>query len=272
MDCFFRSSTRRSLYYGKEVWDGMRNNLRITFKKGELTTQQIVTLIVLIVSFAVILFLLDRLNLGGISDSEVCHNSVVNSGKSAFGGTLNCKTKYLCISGGGNCNELSSSETFEINLKSQNAKNEVIKKISDEMSNCWWIFGEGKINYLLSDAEGYHCAICTTIKFDKTIQDKIGKISYSELYSFFEKNKKDSPQTYLQYFYGLSTMNDLTSSDFMEKRASLGRDIDLEKKFAVVTGINPNFPSSDSLIPPFFVEQPGGLPNLECEIFDITSI
>ena len=51
-------------------------------KKGELTTHQLVGLIILIVSFAVILFLLFRLNLGETTNKEICHNSVIMKGKS----------------------------------------------------------------------------------------------------------------------------------------------------------------------------------------------
>ena len=76
--------------------------------KGELTTQQIVTLIILVVSFAVILFLIFRLNLGETTQKEICHNSVLMKAKSLPGtGYLDCKTNYVCISGGGECDEFS---------------------------------------------------------------------------------------------------------------------------------------------------------------------
>ena len=47
-------------------------------KKAEMTTQQIVILIILIIGFAVILFFLFRLNLGQESDKQLCYNSVMN--------------------------------------------------------------------------------------------------------------------------------------------------------------------------------------------------
>ena len=77
---------------------------KIMKKKGELTTTQLVTIIILIVSFVIILFLLLRLNLGGTTSEEVCHNSVVLNGHSPLpSGPLNCNIDYLCISGGSNC-------------------------------------------------------------------------------------------------------------------------------------------------------------------------
>ena len=51
-------------------------------KRGELTSQQLVTIIILIISFAVILILIFKLNLGQESDKEICHNSVVMNSKS----------------------------------------------------------------------------------------------------------------------------------------------------------------------------------------------
>ena len=49
-------------------------------KKGEMTTQQIVLLIILIASFAVILGFLFKLNFGAESEKDICHNSVVLRG------------------------------------------------------------------------------------------------------------------------------------------------------------------------------------------------
>ena len=91
-------------------------------KKGELTTQQIVILIVVITSFVIILFLLFRLNLGETSNKEICHNSVVLKSKGkGFIGKLDCKTSYVCISGGGDCEDISPSATIKIDLSKQNA-------------------------------------------------------------------------------------------------------------------------------------------------------
>lgn len=53
-------------------------------RKGELTTQQLVMLIILILSFAVILFFIFRLNLGGTTNKEICHDSVVKKNQVLF--------------------------------------------------------------------------------------------------------------------------------------------------------------------------------------------
>src|SRR3989339_574623 len=94
-------------------------------KRGELTTQQIVGLIILITSFAVILFLLFRLNLGEISEKEICHNSVVLKGQSPSNfevGNLDCKTNYICISGGEDCKDFNHTNIINININQKPEK------------------------------------------------------------------------------------------------------------------------------------------------------
>ena len=96
-------------------------------KKGELTTTQLVTIIVLIASFAIILILLFRLNLGETTDSEICRNSVVLKGRTeGFAGTLDCKTQYICISGGSDCTNFSATEKVKVNSEERNETLEAI--------------------------------------------------------------------------------------------------------------------------------------------------
>src|SRR3989338_2930165 len=107
-------------------------------KKGELTTTQLVTIVVLIVSFIIILFLIFRLNPGEQTNKEICHNSVVLKGKtSGFAGSLDCRTNYLCISGGGDCQDASTSK---IEVDASN-KNEIMEAIAKEMADCRYMFG-----------------------------------------------------------------------------------------------------------------------------------
>lgn len=132
-------------------------------KKAELTTTQLVALIILIMSFAIILFLLFRMNLGEETIKEICHNSVVLVGKSELLGSLDCKTTYVCI--GKECEDFNPT----INVKAE-TKEEIASAIQKEIDDCWWMFGEGKIDYTLK-TNGYHCAICSVIKFDKSLEE-----------------------------------------------------------------------------------------------------
>ncbi|MDP2673185.1 MAG: hypothetical protein Q8O84_05215 [Nanoarchaeota archaeon] len=146
--------------------------------KGELTTQQLVILIVLIASFAVILFLLWRLNLGETSDKEICHNSVVLRSQSKIIGSLDCRTNYVCISGGEDCSAF--TQTIKTNAKTEE---EISKAIKQEIDDCWWMFGEEKVDYIgyswkLDIIVGNQCAICSIIKFDDKIQEEFPEINF----------------------------------------------------------------------------------------------
>ena len=202
-------------------------------KKGEITTAQIVTIIVLIVSFIVILYFFFRLNLGGTTNSEICHNSVVLKSKSSgLVGDLNCKTDYVCISGGGSCNDLSPTET--INVDPAN-KEQIMKSIADQMVNCWYEFGEGKLNTadrtLLGNGD---CAICSVIAFDTNVLGK-NQITYEDFYNYLKNTPKDTSQTYLQYLYGVSDLDTLQNSYPLLKN-NLNNPVLSGTKYAIVTG------------------------------------
>ena len=170
--------------------------MKIENKKGEITTKQIVTLIILIVSFVIILFLLFRLNLGRATDKEICHNSVVlkSAGKGLVG-QLDCKTNYLCISGGNDCEGISPTETVKINLNKEDdvIKKEIMKVIADEMADCWWMFGEGKVDYIglgIDDAlfGEVNCALCSIISFDEKVQKVMSEeVKVSDFYEKFKE-------------------------------------------------------------------------------------
>ena len=71
-------------------------------RRGELTSQQIVTLLVLVVSFTILLFFLYELNLKSDISKEACRNSVVLRASAPLGKEtvkLQCKTqgKLCCL-------------------------------------------------------------------------------------------------------------------------------------------------------------------------------
>jgi hypothetical protein len=205
-------------------------------KRGELTTQQIIMLIIVITSFVVILFLLFRLNLGETSNKEICHNSVVlkSTGK-GLAGQLDCTTNYLCISGGGECEDINPTITIKVD---PNNKEEIMKVIADEMADCWWMFGEGKLDY--ADFEALKaqtvCAICSIVKFDEKIQEVQGEgITYEEFINNLNILKDDS-ESYLHYFYGVYTVEDLLNKFEVIKEDYETRTISLRDRYMIRTG------------------------------------
>ncbi len=215
-------------------------------KKGEMTTEQIVMIIVLIVSFIVILYFLLRLNLGGTTNDEICHNSVVLKSKSAgLVGGLTCKTDYICISGGGTCANLNPTTT--VNVDATN-KDEIMKAIADQMSNCWFTFGEGNANYLglaeKSVLTKTTCALCSTIEFDDKILSKNYGITYSDFYNYLMNTHKDSSQTYLNYLFGVSDVSSLEAKNGVTNKvvsSTLNNNLITNTQYGILTGFIQGF-------------------------------
>ena len=240
-------------------------------KKGEITTQQIVTLVILIASFAIILFFIFRLNPTQTTNEEICHNSVVLKGQSKLGtGSLDCKTSYLCISGGEDCKDIVPTETIKVDLLKgdQQVKDQILQIMADKMASCWWMFGEGKIDFgggSFTDS----CAICGIIKFDNNIIQKYPEINYLDLYSYLEKNAKGD-ETYLEYIYGVNSLDAFRKSSQRVKNF----DFDSEKistieKYSIIFGVNTDA-GKDNYVPPYIVKSSETTNKFYCEAFDLT--
>ena len=209
-------------------------------RKGELTTQQLVTLIILIVSFGIILFLIFNLGLGETTNKEICHNSVLLKSKSVVGGELDCKTNYVCISGGGKCEGFNEDYTIKIDMnpkakskeeKNEKIKNQTMKAIADEMTDCWWMFGEGKIDYVggIEAIDKSVCSLCSVVAIDKNIN--INKTSYTDFYNYLKSTKKDEYKTYLNYLFEIDEVTD--TNNFLGTHY-----FEPGKKYSVITGLS----------------------------------
>lgn len=224
----------------------MRKIMKKKSKQGDITTQQIVLLIILIVSFVVILFFIFRLNLGKTSVKEVCHNSVVTRASKVIPGEavpLNCQTSYICITKDGTCEKMNKPE-----IKKAQTSDEVYDTLANEMADCWWMFGEGKINYVGAEfIAARYCSICSQIFFDdsvKEIQDnngnKIfakGEIDQKALYEYLAKTKIPNKDiSYLDYLVGLQNSQAIEDS-LKSKNSGFGK-INIGKYYVVVMGIS----------------------------------
>lgn len=233
--------------------------------KGELTTQQIVLLIILITSFAIILFFFFKLNLGEETDKELCHNSVVLKGSLPSDlASLNCYRSYDCLTEDGTCEGITNPEVEKVDTL-----DDVYKKLAESMVSCWWMFGEGKIDYAGEDWSGYHCAVCSNIKFDNAIQNKISEINYQELYIYLKDTPKDKTHSYLSYLYDSNSIDEVKER-LEVKEFKFSESFLTNERYVILTGLNPNWPSEDSIIPPYFVESNKIKDKTECNVFDIT--
>jgi hypothetical protein len=209
--------------------------------KGELTTQQIVMLIIVITSFAVVLFFLFRLNLGRIGDKEICHNSVIMRGSSAVlqGVTpLNCRTSYVCLSEDGTCEEMTNPD-----IKKVKTDEEVYEVLADEMADCWWMFGEGKVNYIGKEVKpSLHCSICSQITFDNSLEKIFDGKEFEKrkLYEYLEDKEMSGKKiSYLSYLFGTNLLSEVNLGEFGK--------INFENNYYVIMGISSDISSLEYL-------------------------
>ncbi len=186
-------------------------------KRGELSTQQIILLIILITSFVVVLFFLLRLNLGGESEKELCHNSVMMKASvlSSEAIPLKCGRSYVCITKDGTCEGIPDKK---IKVKSLD---EIYEALANEMADCWWMFGEGKVDYIGKDffKKDNYCSICSQIYFDDSLKEikhgkeeeleeiQKGNISKDELYSYLGEAEYSEGETYAEYLFRTTDLN-----------------------------------------------------------------
>ncbi|MCX6749606.1 MAG: hypothetical protein NTW17_02580 [Candidatus Pacearchaeota archaeon] len=208
--------------------------MKIKGKSGELTTQQLVILIVLIVSFVIILFLIFRLDLGKTTDSEICRNSVVTRGSSVLpteSVPLKCQRSYLCITQDGNCDSVQLTNPV---IKKVKNEEETYAILSKELADCWWMFGEGEINYVGSDMTSkLYCSICAQVAFDNSMNEIFseGQIDKENIFSYMQNNNvSGKDEKYLYYLY------DLNNLEGLEEGLNLG-SINLDKQYYVMMGI-----------------------------------
>ena len=177
--------------------------IKLGNKKGEITTSKIVTIILLVLGFGIALYFWFTVNLGNLTDEQICHNSVIQKATGqGIVGKLDCRTQYICISGGGECEGINPSDTISVDAGN---KEEIMKAIADEMATCWWMFGEGQADYIGFGSTSYigstACAACSIIKFDNNIQERSYIIPTSEFWAYLNSIKKGDSQTYFSYIY-----------------------------------------------------------------------
>jgi len=202
------------------------------YKKGELTTQQIVILIILIASFAVILFFFLRLNLGQQTSQQICHNSVITRGSSIVSADafpLKCQRQYVCLSFDGTCEKMTKPDVIKVKTK-----DDVYKALADQMAECWWMFGEGKVDYVGSGwSSDLYCSLCSQIAFDDSVNKDIfknaGSFDKKNIYIYMKNNKYSNGQTYLYYLFKTNNLNQISRGDFGK--------VNLDKEYYSLLGI-----------------------------------
>jgi hypothetical protein len=217
------------------------------FKKNrrgdDKTTALIVTFIVLIVSFIIILYFIFVLNPAKTSTETICHNSVLTRSAGVLPAEsipLNCKTDYICLSKDGTCERMTGPEIIKTNTLI-----DVYDALAEQMAKCWWMFGEGKLNYLGKEVEPQlYCSICSQVAFDNSLNNIFpsGKISKANFYDYLAYNKVSGKDiNYLDYLVGAKSSQDIKNY-LKQDNPDLGKidiafgNMSLEKQYFVMMG------------------------------------
>jgi hypothetical protein len=135
-------------------------------KKGELTSSQIVALVITILGFVILLiFLLVTLDLKNQSLDEVCRLSVLSRATAPTTTQsfipLKCTTKKICLTGSSGCEAYSGEENVADPVKvnpalEEESKTKIEQTISDAMYDCWSMMGEGKLDLFSGSTSWYN--------------------------------------------------------------------------------------------------------------------
>jgi len=176
--------------------------------------------------------------LGGTTDVQLCHNSVVQRGSAVTANIvpLNCKTHYLCISANNECEDARMPNPDDVvTVKSED---EIYHALAEEMADCWWMYGEGKIDYLgeADVTKNLYCSVCSSVIFDKSVSQKIGTpLNQFQLKSYLTNNyMPNTEKTYLQYLYNNPTIPKGTLAED-PSAPSTPDPIDLTKSYYIAT-------------------------------------
>ena len=159
-------------------------------KKGDLTSTQIITLVIAIIGFGIVLIALFLVNLGGYTAEETCHLSVLTraTAPSALQGAvpLKCVAKKICLgnSASSGCEAQFAGEQNVEYVKLKGTKDEMRRQIEEVSANamydCWKMMGEGKLDIFGSYAKeagitaiGTTCVICSRVAVDNGVNKTI---------------------------------------------------------------------------------------------------
>lgn len=150
-------------------------------KKGEITNEQIIGIVILLIGVGIILWVYFTINWTGTVDDSVCHESVVLRGtlpsiaEIQNIAPLKCKTDKICVSGeaGGKCGEYSGAK--EVTPFKAEEINDINRAVSQEVVSCWQMMGEGKLSLFDPTFVGQvgggrvysSCVICSRVAFDE---------------------------------------------------------------------------------------------------------
>lgn len=192
-------------------------------RKAEITSTQIVTMVLLIAGFAILLYVFNQVGFTKEIDREICHESVIlrMTLPDTFDlknlPSLRCKTKRICIAdnliGKGDCqNDLGDEyETIKISKDKKEREKQINAFIAQELADCWSMMGEGKGQIFTRDISTKNrCSVCSRIAFDENLKKELSEIRGIGDYLIFNK----IPNTDITYWKFLTNTMSIVDYDF----------------------------------------------------------
>jgi hypothetical protein len=169
-------------------------------KRGTILQEKVIGIIIFIIVAAIIIGLIIYENNSNknIIDKETCHKSVLK------------RSNYFMRSGDFKPVDLFplKCQAEEINIKTTNEE-EIKKTIANAMYDCWWMLGEGKIDFFSEESfydmtetpwgvNRVNCLICSTINFEDRVKKENIQV---DLATFLQERKIPLKNlTYIDYF------------------------------------------------------------------------
>lgn len=180
-------------------------------KKAEMTSKELLGVIILIVIIAVLLLWLSGIISWGRTsiDKDTCHTSIVLRGtinekfiQSSKVIPLKCQTEKICLSVEEDCNKFKADTNIKLSKDKEEAKNKILDTIANAMYDCHSMLGEGKLNFMPNTIwkENY-CLICSRFALDEKAKQEVSEIGYGELYQYLGEKKTPDGKSYLEYLY-----------------------------------------------------------------------
>ncbi|MDP2951238.1 MAG: hypothetical protein Q8N55_02535 [bacterium] len=187
-------------------------------KKGELTSKEIVTLVM--VGLAVVIFVIfySFYPWGGTINKETCHQSIIfrstfNAGPFEPGRELiplKCQTDKICLTADGSCKEFEGVDKLEKTKIEVSKERDILDAFANALYDCHSMLGEGNLNFMphhfWSTKYGLMCA---RIAFKGDVLDAGKEVTYKELYEYMLIKKTPDAKSYLEYLYGIQSKEDL---------------------------------------------------------------
>jgi hypothetical protein len=156
-------------------------------RKGMMAMNMLITIILLVIGFAIVFYFFIMFDWTGNVNKEVCHQSVIyRATLPSIAGAkeyvpLKCKTDKICITSGligGSCKEFEGLEGVT-KIKVRDTK-EIEQILAREIIDCWKMMGEGKVQVFSQfmaekfaiGSIGSSCVICNRVAFDSASLEK----------------------------------------------------------------------------------------------------